>query len=87
MFKVLTELVIGFKNLKVRINAALALSSPSSRNHYGRFFIPVWIALLKALENSQNIDDFNEYKHRDNLMEQVGTTKFETVKSYLNIFL
>lgn len=86
MFKALTDLVIGYKNLKVRINAALALSSPSSRNHYGRFFIPVWIALLKALENTQNVHDFNEYKHRDNLIEQVGTTKFEINKSYLNIF-
>lgn len=76
MFKALTDLVIGFKNLKVRINAALALASPSSRNHYGRFFIPVWIALLKALEHSQHVDDFNEYKHRDNLIEQVSITKF-----------
>lgn len=66
--------MIGFKNLKVRINAAVALASPTCRNHYGRFFLPVWISLFKALENSQHVDDFNEYKHRDNLIEQVGTT-------------
>lgn len=76
VFKALTDLVMAFKNLKVRINAALALSSPNCRNNYGRFFLPVWISLLKALENSQHVDDFNEYKHRDNLIEQVGTTRF-----------
>lgn len=71
VFLVLTELVVGFKNFKVRINAALALSSPASRSLYGRFYVPTWIALLKALETSQNIDDFTEYKHRDNLVDQV----------------
>ncbi|KAG5900627.1 hypothetical protein JTB14_005905 [Gonioctena quinquepunctata] len=71
VFKVLTELVVSFRNFKVRINAALALSSPSQREHYGKFYMPVWCALLKALENSQNMDDFSEYKHRDHLVEQV----------------
>lgn len=74
MFKALTDLVVGYKNLKVRINAAVALASPTSRTHYGRFYLPVWISLLKALDNSQNVDDLNEFKHRDNLIEQVGTS-------------
>nr|CAH7726599.1 unnamed protein product [Callosobruchus chinensis] len=71
VFNALNELVISFKNFKVRINAALALSSPKCREHYDNFYYPVWIALLKALENSGNIEDFNEYKHRDNLVEQI----------------
>lgn len=71
VFNKLAELVVGFKNFKVRINAALALSSPSTREHYGIYFIPVWTALLKALENSENMDDFTEYKHRDHLIEQI----------------
>lgn len=65
------ELVVNCKNFKVRINAALALSSPNERSAYGHFYIPVWTSLLKALENSQNMDDFTEYKHRDNLVDQV----------------
>lgn len=64
--------MVGFKNLKVRINAAVALSSPNTRKQYGSFFLPVWVSLLKSLENSQHLDDFNEYKHRDNLVEQVS---------------
>ncbi|CAH0563740.1 unnamed protein product [Brassicogethes aeneus] len=71
VFTVLTELVIGFKNFKVRINAALALMSPPLRENYNSYYQPIWLSLLKALENSQNMEDFNEYKHRDNLVEQI----------------
>lgn len=65
------NLVIGFKNFKVRINAALALSSMVKRIHYGEFYFATWRALLKALETSENMEDFTEYKHRDNLVDQV----------------
>ncbi|KAJ8953878.1 hypothetical protein NQ318_019118 [Aromia moschata] len=71
VFNSLMELVIGFRNFKVRINAAVALSSPPQRQHYGQFFHSTWVSLLKALENSQNMEDFSEYKHRDHLVEQV----------------
>ncbi|VEN58079.1 unnamed protein product [Callosobruchus maculatus] len=71
VFNALNELVVSFKNFKVRINAALALSSPKCREHYDNFYYSVWTALLKAMENSGNIEDFNEYKHRDNLVEQI----------------
>lgn len=71
VFNTLGELVVNFKNFKVRINAALALAAPLSREHYGNFYFATWTALLKALENSETIEDFNEYKHRDNLVEQV----------------
>lgn len=71
IFSVLTELVVAFKNFKVRINAALALSAPQTRSLYGEFYVSTWLALVKALETSQNIDDFTEYKHRDNLVDQV----------------
>lgn len=73
IFTVLTELVVGFKNFKVRINAAVALSAPRTRIFYGEFYVASWIAFLKALETSQNMEDFSEYKHRDHLVEQVGT--------------
>lgn len=65
------ELVMNCKNFKVRINAAVALASAGDRSSYGQFYVLVWTALLKALENSQNIDDLMEYKHRDHLVDQV----------------
>jgi len=65
---------MGFRNFKVRINAALALSCPSNRDLYGPHFYIIWTSLLKALENTQNVDDFSEYNHRDHLVEQICLT-------------
>ena len=73
MFIALTKLVQDVHNFKVRINAALALSVPSSREHYGSCYIITWIALLNGLDNSENMEDFSEYKHHDNLLDQVVT--------------
>lgn len=71
IFAVLMELVVNFKHFKVRINAAVALAAPPARHLYGDCFAPTWIAFLRALETSQNMEDFSEYKHRDHLVEQV----------------
>ena len=71
MFVTLTKLVQDVRNFKVRIHAALALSVPSNRERYGSFYIMTWIALLNGLDNSENMEDFSEYKHRDNLLDQV----------------
>lgn len=65
------NLVVNFHNFKVRINSALALSVPSLKAYYGNYYFAIWKALLDALENSQNIEDFSEYKHRDHLIDQV----------------
>lgn len=71
VFNALMDLVVGFWNFKVRINAALALMSPPTREDYAQFYCPVWVSLLSALENAQNMHDYTEYKHRDVLIEQV----------------
>lgn len=71
IFTSLMNLVENFRNFKVRISAAVALAAPTMRNHYGTFYIPIWVALLKGLENTENIEDFSEYKHRDFLIDQV----------------
>ncbi|KAJ9596932.1 hypothetical protein L9F63_012057 [Diploptera punctata] len=74
VFTTLSKLVQDFRNFKVRINAALALCVPSCREYYGTYYISVWSALLNALDNSQNMEDFSEYKHRDNLLDQICLT-------------
>lgn len=71
LFNSLVDLVVNFPNFKVRINAALALSTPCRRDLYGGCFVQIWKALLHALENTQNVEDFNEYNHRDHLVDQV----------------
>ncbi|PSN51517.1 hypothetical protein C0J52_09941 [Blattella germanica] len=71
VFGALAKLVQDMRNFKVRINAALALAVPACRRHYGPHYITLWTALLDALDNSQNMDDFSEYKHRDNFLDQI----------------
>ena len=71
VFTALSKLVQDVRNFKVRINAALALSVPACRHYYSTYYISLWSALLNGLDNSQNMEDFSEYKHRDNLLDQV----------------
>lgn len=61
-------------NFKVRINGATALAVPSKRPHYGRFYLNVWRALSMALYQANQLTDFNEYNHRDNLLDQVSAS-------------
>lgn len=56
----------------MRINGAAALAVPSKRSHYGQFYLNVWNALSVALYQANQLTDFNEYNHRDNLLDQVG---------------
>uniref|UniRef100_A0A182RSQ4 HEAT repeat-containing protein 6 n=1 Tax=Anopheles funestus TaxID=62324 RepID=A0A182RSQ4_ANOFN len=71
VFPALCETVVSSPNFKVRINAAQALSIIGRREHYGGFFHQIWLALLQALEQSDNLVDYNEYKRRDSLQEQL----------------
>lgn len=64
---------------KVRINASLALSSPSKREYYGLYWQPIWNGLVEVLNGAQHIEDFKEYKHRDMLVEQVSNFKYRKV--------
>ncbi|XP_055605953.1 HEAT repeat-containing protein 6 [Uranotaenia lowii] len=71
IFPALCQIVINSNNFKVRINSASALSVISIRAHYATYYLEIWSSLLKALEQSDNLIDYNEYKHRDNLQEQL----------------
>lgn len=71
VFPNLSNLIKNCSNFKVRINAAIALGVPSERQYYGKYFHIIWTALLEALQQSDHMIDYNEYQHRDNLVEQV----------------
>lgn len=71
VFKQLSSTIELSPNFKVRTNACIALMSPKKRAHYGDFFADIWKCLLFALEQSNNLTDFNEYKHRDALQDQL----------------
>lgn len=75
IFPALCGIIVEFPNFKVRINAAAALAVPERREQFtSEHFATVWGALLESLEQSDHIADFNEYMHRDNLVDQLCLT-------------
>lgn len=68
-FSSLCLVVTSCKNFKVRIKSAAALAVPGDRICYGDTdrFIAVWRSLATALQNSDNTNDFLEYRFSANL--------------------
>lgn len=71
IFNTLCSTIETSPNFKVRTNACLALMSPQNRQGYGKYYENIWSCLLTALDQSNNMTDFNEYKHRDALQDQL----------------
>lgn len=67
----LSHLVENFKNYKVRIQACIAVCGLQSRQEFGSEYYGIWRALLHGLDNAQNIMDYQEIRHRDELIHQV----------------
>lgn len=74
VFPSLCKIIRTSPNYKVRINATAAITTPQKRVEFGVYFNEIWCTLLMALEQSNHLIDFNEYKHRDNLQEQLCTS-------------
>uniref|UniRef100_A0A665U8R4 HEAT repeat-containing protein 6 n=1 Tax=Echeneis naucrates TaxID=173247 RepID=A0A665U8R4_ECHNA len=68
-FSALCHVVTSCKNFKVRIKSAAALAVPSHRGCYGdtKRFSCVWHSLATALENSEDTNDFLEYRYSASL--------------------
>lgn len=68
-FSSLCNVVTSCKNFKVRIKSAAALAVPSQRSCYGdtKRFSCVWSSLATALENSEDTNDFLEYRYSASL--------------------
>ena len=75
------------KNFKVRINAALALTTPHKRCQYGdaTMFLVVWKGLMEALETAEDISDYIDFRYRDSLTDQVciGPVNFKNAAKNL----
>lgn len=74
VFPSLCEIIRTSANFKVRIHATCSVTSPQNRSEFGVYFMNIWCTLLMALEQSNHLIDFNEYKHRDSLQEQLCTS-------------
>lgn len=68
-FSALCNVVTSCKNFKVRIKSAAALAVPAKRACYGdtERFSCVWRSLATALENSEDTNDFLEYRYSASL--------------------
>lgn len=69
VFSALCHVVTSCKNFKVRIRSAAALAVPARRECYGdtNRFSCVWHSLATALENSEDTNDFLEYRYSASL--------------------
>ncbi|XP_069168799.1 HEAT repeat-containing protein 6 isoform X1 [Procambarus clarkii] len=67
----LGSLVESFKNYKVRIQACSAICGLGSREEFGPDYYGIWRVLLHGLDNAQNIIDYQEIRHRDELINQI----------------
>lgn len=61
-------------NFKVRISAANALLYLNDRQILGNHFIRLWISLLDSLSCSEQIDDFSEFQHHENMCRSICNT-------------
>nr|XP_020454317.1 LOW QUALITY PROTEIN: HEAT repeat-containing protein 6 [Monopterus albus] len=68
-FSALCHVVTSCKNFKVRIKSAAALAVPTHRGCYGdtKQFSCVWHSLATALENSEDTNDFLEFRYSASL--------------------
>nr|XP_039257889.1 HEAT repeat-containing protein 6-like isoform X1 [Styela clava] len=74
IYQALCNSVTSCKNFKVRIKAALALSTPVKRDQFGSMFSEIYRSLIHGFEDSDMAANFTEYKFRDTLQEQLCTT-------------
>lgn len=74
VYQTLADIIVKCANFKVRINGAAALAVPTKRSNYGKFYLDVWNGTLNALYQANCLTDFNEYNHRDNLIDQLCIT-------------
>jgi len=72
LLECLLETVRNFQNFKVRINAAVALGSASSRETLGDFYIPVVEGLVDSLGSTHSEEVFGEWQHQENLRDQLS---------------
>ncbi|XP_052270212.1 HEAT repeat-containing protein 6-like isoform X2 [Dreissena polymorpha] len=79
---VLCSVIRDCKNFKVRINAAIGLSSPRKRAQYGApaTYCRVWVGIIEAFETAEDIADYIDFRYRDNLIEQICIAVFHLIE-------
>lgn len=71
LFSALCNIIYNQPNYKVKINATAALIHIKKREYFGEQYSTIWSAVLEAIEQSNNLINFYEYNHRDQLQEEM----------------
>jgi len=73
------------KSFKVRINSASALATPQKREKFGstQVYCDIWRNTIEAMSQSQQVDDFADYKYIASLSAQVGS-RWLIINIYIN---
>ncbi|XP_071945428.1 HEAT repeat-containing protein 6-like [Antedon mediterranea] len=76
VYNSISNIILDCKNFKVRINAALALCSPSARCCYGnqKQFSEILTCVVQGLEKSGEVEAVSELKYRETLTNQLCQT-------------
>lgn len=74
IYDTLTKSLLQCKNFKVRINACLALSTPTSREKYGNKLDVIISSISEALKKCQESEEYTEIKYKRQLESQVNTS-------------
>ncbi|KAL7292260.1 hypothetical protein TKK_0014206 [Trichogramma kaykai] len=67
VFPILCDLLYNTRNFKIRINAAVALTSSKS---FGKYLVNIWKSVMLGFENSKHVPHYTEYVHQDGLVVQ-----------------
>ncbi|CAO3699713.1 unnamed protein product [Rhizopus stolonifer] len=71
IYDTLTKSLLQCKNFKVRINACLALSTPTSREKYGNKLDMIVSSISEALKKCQESEEYTEIKYKRQLESQI----------------
>jgi hypothetical protein len=72
LFQALISALIQCKNFKVRINACLAMTTPSKQEQYGDKLPLIIKSILEAWEICQQNQEYKEIKYKNQLEQQVN---------------
>ncbi|XP_036319801.1 HEAT repeat-containing protein 6 isoform X1 [Rhagoletis pomonella] len=71
LYPTLCHVICNHSNYKVKINATTALIHISKRKYFGEYYEMIWNTVIRAIEQSYNLQNFYEYNHRDHFQEQL----------------
>ncbi|XP_054728893.1 HEAT repeat-containing protein 6 isoform X1 [Anastrepha obliqua] len=71
LYSTLCHIIQSHTNYKVKINATTAIIHITKRKYFGEHYGIIWSTIIRAIEQSYNLQNFYEYNHRDQFQEKL----------------